>query len=164
MNPYKLINKVCYAFFIAMFIMFAVSGLAQIFNSITIDSEGNITHVTVTVAGVLIFEDAELSISLTQINWGTIVVDRSVDTDSIAQYTFYMVNSGNATGEYEMNVINWNMPEAEAAITVTWDITGVTIEPNQSIPVTLTLSISPQISYEVTNFSFDIVISANKIQ
>ena len=61
MNLTKIINKICYAFFISMFIIFFVGVLAQVYNSYIINNSGNVSDIDTTDEGVLIFSDPELS-------------------------------------------------------------------------------------------------------
>lgn len=107
---------------------------------------------TVTAVNVGVYSNAECTQTLTSINWGTISPGGSV-----AQ-TIYVKNTGNTQITLSMSTTNWNPPEANGPLTITWNKQGTTLAVGQSTAATLTLTASPSTS-GITTFSVNIVIT-----
>jgi len=147
-------------FFLIWTVVLSGSILGEILQSYVVNNRGNISHVT-TVVGVSVFEDPQLNTIITEIDWGTILVnDKTVNTT--VTKTIYLQNTGNATGTYFLNTYNWDNINVESFIILSWDFVG-TLEPDVAVPVILTLTVLPNIPLSVTSFTFDIIIDTEKV-
>ena len=71
--------------------------------------------------------------------------------------TFYLRNEGNSDLTLSLDATNWIPSNAQNYLTLSWNYGGQVIRPNQVLQVTLTLSVSPNIT-GIENFNFDIEI------
>jgi len=104
--------------------------------------------------GVGVYEDVDFTVSVTQIDWGVL------EPGATKNFTAYLRNESNVPISLNMTTQNWNPPEAEQFISVSWDQEGKTLQTNQVVSVTFSLSVSPNVS-GVTSFSFEIVITGS---
>ncbi len=89
------------------------------------------------------------------IDWGTISPGES------KTQAFYVKNLGSSPLTLALSTRNWNPTNADDYITLTWDYNDQPIQPNTIIRINLTLKVLSSIA-DVTNFSFDIVISVKQ--
>ena len=101
--------------------------------------------------GVGVYWDNGCTNPLSSIDWGML------EPGSSKNVTCYIRNEGNSPSTLSMYTSNWNPSGASDYITLTWDYGGQSINPDEAIQVTLTLSVSPSIG-GITSFSFDITI------
>jgi hypothetical protein len=106
---------------------------------------------TVRAVGVGVYWDSSCSQSVSVIDWG------SVEPGAVKNVTVYVRNEGNTPTTLSLQTSNWNPANATSYISLSWDYNGQTIDLNQVIGVTLSLSISSNIQ-GITTFSFDIVV------
>jgi len=106
---------------------------------------------TIKTVGVGVYKDVDFTVSVTQIDWGVL------EPGAAKNFTAYLRNESNVPISLNMTTQNWNPPEAESYISVSWDQEGKTLKPDQVVSVTFTLSVSADVS-GVTRFSFEIVI------
>lgn len=106
---------------------------------------------TVKAIGVGVYWDNELTNPLSSINWGVL------EPGSSENVTCYVRNEGNSVSTLSMYTSNWNPSNASDYITLSWDYSGQSINPNEAIQVTFTLSVDASID-GITSFSFDITI------
>ena len=116
----------------------------------TISSTGAVTAINVGV-----YSDSDCTNELTSLDWETISPGDSENK------TIYLKNTGNAQITLTMTTTNWTPTGAEGAITIVWDKENSKLTPNQVTPAIITLNISESIE-EITNFSFDIVITGTE--
>jgi hypothetical protein len=109
------------------------------------------SHGTIETVGVSAYKESSCVNSMTNIEWGTIVPGGSVTQ------TVYIRNEGNSALTLSLNTVNWSPANAGNYISVSWNYGGQTIQPNQVVQITLTLSVSSSIS-GVNDFYFDIMI------
>jgi len=121
---------------------------ALTYPSVRLRSVGNIKAL-----GVGVYWDSGCSQSVSSIDWGM------VEPGAVKNVTVYIRNEGNAPITLSLQTSNWNPSNAADYISLSWNYNGQTINANQVITVTLTLSISSNIQ-GITTFSFDIIISA----
>jgi hypothetical protein len=126
---------------------FSVVSLAVIYNIWTIPTSGKIR-----AYGVGIYWDSTCNEAVTSLDWG--IAEPGL-TQNVA---FYLRNEGNAPITIYLDTENWSPQTAATYMTLSWDYNGASINPDQVIQVTLTLSISSSIE-GITNFAFDIIIS-----
>ena len=62
----------------------------------------------------------------------------------------------------DLSTAQWSSDKAEQYLALTWDYGGETVELGQVVPVKLTLQVSPS-TIGVTDFSFDIIVTATEI-
>ena len=129
---------------------------------------------TIRTIGVKAYYDPKLQNITTQIQWGTTY------SGSTTNVTLYLKSTSNTQTTLHLQAANWTFLNSTNAIVsgpnpttqymnLTWNYKNTTVNPSQAIPVTLTLSVtnSPTftqflINNNVTNFSFDITISATE--
>jgi hypothetical protein len=91
------------------------------------------------------------------IDWGSIYPDQS------KQQVINIKVTGNVKATLSMNTSDWSPPEAEQYFTLSWNYTGEVIEPETTVPLTLTLHVSPDIQ-NITTFNFTITITAMEVE
>lgn len=96
--------------------------------------------------GVDVYQDRNLTMPLTQVNWGML---RPGD---VVTYKAYVLNSGNVPVNLTMTVTNWAPSEALNYINLTWDAEQWILPPNSNVAVTFTLSVDPTI-HDIEQFS-----------
>ena len=121
--------------------------LGQLTFRTTIGSQG-----AVKTFGVGVYWDSGCSSPVSSVDWGLI------ESDSAYNVTTYIRNEGNFATTLFLDVENWNPEDASNYLTLTWDYDNETIDPNETVRITLTLLTSSGME-EITSFSFDIVIS-----
>ena len=109
---------------------------------------------TIKTVGVKIYSDAALSNELVKIDWGLRPPGSEVSVEMWVQ------NTGNSPVTLTFYTSNWNPATAGDYMTLSWDYAGQTINPSAAQKITLTLSVSAEIS-GITNFSFDITVVAS---
>jgi len=123
--------------------------LSAVTSNKTLTNSGSVTGV-----GVGIYSDLACTNPVSSINWGTI------DPGSNVNKTIYVKNEGNTAVTLSIATSNWNPAIASSYLTLTWDYGGQTLTANQVLRTRLTLTASSSIT-GVTNFSFDITITAS---
>jgi hypothetical protein len=129
-------------------IIMAAGTYAVLLVSRTVPSTGRITTINVGV-----YRNSEATQALTSIDWGNLTAGTSTN------YTCYIKNTGNIQETLSMSTSGWTPATASQYITITWDRTGTTLNPNQVISATLTLTVSASIDTSITTFSNNITIT-----
>ena len=129
---------------------------------------------TIRTIGVKAFYDSNLQNETTNIQWGTTYSGSSDDV------TLYLKSTSNTETTLHLQAANWTFLNSRNDIVsgpnqttpylnLTWNYNNTTIDPGQAIPITLTLSVTDSpiftqflLNNNVTNFSFDIAISATE--
>ena len=106
---------------------------------------------SIKTVGIEVYIDSTKNNILTEINWGIL------EPNQIVTYNAYIVSISNSPINLFLSTTNWNPSNAEPYITLSWNYTGVVLQPNDEIPIIFTLQISPDTT-EIDNFSFDIII------
>jgi hypothetical protein len=118
-------------------------------------SQNNIHNIgTISTIGIGMYQDSGCTQNLTQINWGSLIAGNSIS------YTAYAKNLGNSPVTLTMTTANWNPSDAPNFLSLTWDYNGQTINQNQVVTVTFTLSSVNSTAYDFNSFGFDITIIA----
>jgi len=110
------------------------------------------SHGSVKGINVGLYWDQACTTPVESIQWGLI------EPGATTNKTVYIQNEGDANTTLAMTLSNWNPTNSPDYIGITWNYTGQTLDTNQAIPVTFTLSISENIQ-GVTNFNFDSTIA-----
>lgn len=100
-----------------------------------------------------IYRDVDCTQILTYIEWGNLYVGGSVT------FTAYIKNLDDVQTSLSMETSNWNPVEASNYMDLSWNYMNQDIKPNEIIPVTWTLTVSPNIK-NVKTFNFDIIITS----
>ena len=124
----------------------ALSVLASVQTSRTVSNAG-----TVKAVGVGVYWDSACTDPLSSIGWGMLEPGSSKDVSC------YIRNEGNSVSNLSMYTSNWNPSNASEYMSLSWDYGGQSINPDEVLQVTFTLSVSASIE-GIMNFSFDIVI------
>jgi len=103
-----------------------------------------------------IYWDEGCSNPVTEIDWSLLYPGG--DTDRVV----FIRNEMNLRVNLSLDTANWQPPEAEQYINLSWNYTNQILEVNEVIPVTLNLSVDPSIN-GITDFSVDIVITGTEI-
>jgi hypothetical protein len=106
---------------------------------------------TIMAVGVGVYQDSVCTKPLSSIDWGMLEPGSSSDE------TCYIRNEGNSVSTLSMSTSNWNPSTASNYMTLSWNYDGQSINPNEAVQVTFTLSVSASID-GITSFSFDITI------
>jgi len=104
--------------------------------------------------GVGVYWDQACTSTVTYIDWGT------VEPGSAVNKTCHIRNEGNSVSTLALETSNWSPSEAADYISLSWDYGEQSMNPGDVVRVTFTLSVSGSIQ-NITNFSFDITISAS---
>ena len=81
-----------------------------------------------------------LKTSVNNIDWGTLFVGSTVSQ----QVT--ITNNGTVPLTLSMTVDTWNPIQASSYITISWDQTGVTLQPGDSVTATFTITIAANVT------------------
>jgi len=99
-----------------------------------------------------VYQDAECTVALTEIDWGTL------EPGDSENFFAYVKNLGDVPFTMTLSTENWDPTEAATYMTLSWDYANQTIQIDEVLPVTFTLTVHEEA--EEGNFSFDIVITA----
>lgn len=115
------------------------------------------TLITVKVAADLgVYQDSACTIPLTSIDWG------SATPGTAITITIYVKNTGQGTSmALNMTASNWNPPNANGPIAVTWSLEGTKLQPGQLATGVLTATVSPAIA-GIKNFYVQISITGTQ--
>ena len=127
-----------------------VSALGARVSTRTISNTGSIMAV-----GIGVYSDSGCTAALSSVSWGTL------DPGSTATATAYLKNEGNVPVTLSIQAGNWNPASAQNYFTLTWNRNGYVLAVGASVQAVLSLAVSSSIS-NVTNFSFDITITATQ--
>jgi hypothetical protein len=106
-------------------------------------SSGQISNSsTISVVGVGVFWNSACSNITTNINWG--VVQPGKTTTQV----IYIQNRGNIPETLAESTYGWNPSNVALIISFSWNYTGATLQPSQTSPVALYLTIANRNSTE----------------
>jgi len=135
--------------FIIIFFMVIISvGLiaGTLISRIEITSTGKLKVVKVNV-----YKDIDCIDKVSEINWGVLEPGESKN------FTCYIRNESNTNVTLSMTTANWVPNQAAYYISLSWNLEGVEMSPDEIMPCNFTLTVSSSI-YGITNFSFDIMV------
>ena len=130
-------------------LFFATITRSTLDRSMRIGSSG-----TVKAIGVGVYWDSSYTNKVSSISWGII------EPGSLNNVSVYIKNESNSPITLTLQTENWNPTNASNYLALSWDYDGQTINVDEVIQVTLTLTVSSSIQ-GITNFNFDIVISGS---
>jgi hypothetical protein len=100
-----------------------------------------------------IYSNSACTQNATTIDWGTL--QRGLSTSR----TIYIKNTGPTNTVLTLSTTSWNPTYASSAITLTWNLDGRTLAPDEVVQATLTLAVSSTINASITSFSFNVQIT-----
>jgi hypothetical protein len=100
-----------------------------------------------------VYSDSACTQTATSLNWG------SLEPGDQATRTVYVKNNGNTAVSLSVSTTGWSPLNAQQWMTVSWNRQGETLQPNQSIQATITLTVSSSIDSGISNFNFDVTIT-----
>ena len=127
-----------------------VSALGVLVATRTISTTGNVSAV-----GVGAYWDSSCNYAVSSIDWGALEPGATVDK------TIYIKNEGSLTVLLGMTTEDWDPASASSYISLSWNRENYELNSGSVIQAVLTLSVSSSVS-EITNFSFDIVITGTE--
>jgi hypothetical protein len=104
--------------------------------------------------GIGAYWDPGLTSKVSTTDWGLL------QPGAQKSFTVYVHNEGNSPVTLSLSTSNWTTSTASAYLALTWNYNGQTIGPSAQMQVTLTLTVSSNIT-GISNFSFDIIIAAS---
>lgn len=127
-----------------------VSGLGVLVATRIISNTGNVKAV-----GVGVYWDSSCTNVVSSINWG------DLQPGEATEVTIYIKNEGSIAMVLSMTIDNWNPASASSYMTLSWNRENYVLNAGSVVSAILTLSVSSSVS-EITNFSFDIIISGTE--
>jgi len=111
---------------------------------------------TISAVNVGIYSDSQCNQKVTSVDWGTLSPGETLTK------TIYIKNTCNTRLTLRMTKTNWDPPEADGPISITWNREGATLNAGQSVQAVITLSVSSSIS-GITSFDVDVVITGTSV-
>jgi len=109
----------------------------------------------VDAVSVGVYWDYDCTCLVESINWG------SLSPGSSTMVSLFFRNEVDADVRLSLNTTGWKPTHASEDLALDWNYTRGLLRPGELVHTTLSLSVSPRIT-NVTDFSFDIVISATE--
>lgn len=106
--------------------------------------------------GVGVYKDPRCSENVTIIDWGVLRPGEK------ASFVIYVRNEGNTQLKLNITTSRWDPENASKYMVLAWSPNDGVISPLEVVPITLTLSVSPNIE-GVTNFQFEILIVGTEV-
>jgi hypothetical protein len=113
----------------------------------TVASNGTVSSVNVGV-----YTNNQCNQNCTSLTWGTI------DPGDSTSKTVYVKNTGTVRITISMTTESWTPTNANNYLTLTWNRQNTVLDPGESVPATITLSVDSNTG-SLTSFSFNIVIT-----
>ena len=110
---------------------------------------------SVEAVGVEVYWEINCLNSVSSIDWG------SLELGTAHEVTIYIKNEGTVPVTLNMSLGNWTPPAASTYVIVEWNREGQTLNPEEVLETTITLSISPETD-GISNFTFYITIAGNE--
>jgi len=107
-------------------------------------------------ANIRFYRESGCVNNLTSINWGTLYPGAS------RTVTVYVKNLGTVPLSLDFYLADWNPSTASTYLTLSWDYSGMELQPNQVLSITFTLEVSQSIQ-GITNFDFNIYVTATEV-
>ena len=154
---------------ITLLVSAAISIILDNRNNISLPSIGYIHTI-----GVKAYWDPTLQNQTAQINWGTVY------TGSSYNVTLYLQSTSNIPTTLSLTITNWTYintnntviagpSDSTPYLNLTWNHQNQTLDPNQTLQITLTLTTDSSASFltflinnNITQFSMDITMQANE--
>lgn len=139
-------RKALYVALAVAFVIGAPLAYSSLSNSLNLRNTGTLK--TINVAA---YWDSACTSQVTSVDWGT------VEPGSTKNVDIYLKNTGNAPITLSLSVSNWSPSNASNYVSLSWNYSGQQISPGSVVQVTLTLTVSSNVS-GISSFSFDMTI------
>jgi len=131
----------------------ALSLAGQVFSAVqpnrTVSNAGEVRTI-----GVGVYQDSGCTNILRFIDWGVL------EPGSSKNFACYIRNELSSVSTLSMSTSSWEPPNAADFLTLSWDYGGQSIDIDDVVQVTFTLSVDASIE-GITSFSFNITIAGN---
>jgi hypothetical protein len=117
----------------------------------TIPSDGTV----MSAANIGAYTDSDCTQNCTNISWGTL------NPNSTTNKTIYVKNTGTTPITLSMTTENWTPTDADDYLTLTWNQQNTVLDPDESTPANLTLTVAADTG-DLTSFSFNIIITGTE--
>jgi hypothetical protein len=107
---------------------------------------------SISAVNVGLYSDSQCSQKLTSVDWGTLSPGETLTK------TLYIKNTCNSRLTLRMTENNWDPPQADGPISITWNREGSAINAGQILQAVITLSVSSTIS-DIASFDVQVVIT-----
>lgn len=107
----------------------------------------------VKTVGVEAYWNVGCTQNVTLIDWGTLYASL------VQNVTIYVKNTSNGDANLTLTTQTWTPSNASTFLTLTWNYNGTLLHQNEVRQTVLFLAVSDSIT-GITNFSFDIIITA----
>ena len=107
---------------------------------------------TITTLNVGLFSDQQCTQNCDSMSWGGIYAGES------ASKNIYVKNTGDANITLSMSITDWIPESADGPISMTWNREDYTLDPEETIHATLTLTISENTD-GISNFGYKMLIT-----
>jgi hypothetical protein len=107
---------------------------------------------SISAVNVGLYSDSQCSQKLTSVDWGTLSPGETLTK------TIYIKNTCNGRLTLKMTKTNWDPPQADGPISITWNREGSPINAGQTLQAVITLSVSSTIS-DIASFDVQVVIT-----
>jgi hypothetical protein len=150
----KLLSRINKRLLFALLVLICASSSLSIIAGSQLASTIISNHGNLRVDGVGAYQDANCSIAVKYLDWGTL------EPGSAKNIKLYIRNEGNHAATLYFTTNNWNPVNTSSYITLSWNYSGVMLGPMEHIEVILTLSVSSIVT-NIADFSFDVIIGTS---
>jgi len=150
--------KVSLAVVFVLFVLFGVVVWSLTLYSLKVA----VGEVRVVGVGVGVYWDSNCDNRVDFLSWGKIVVNPLIGEVS-KNVTVCVRNEGSAPIVVRLNASNWSPANVEKYVRLSWDYDGRVLDSDETVTVTLTLSVDSGIWFEsprIQDYSFEIIVSA----
>jgi hypothetical protein len=117
----------------------------------TIPSDGTV----ISPVNIGVYTDSDCTQNCTNISWGTL------NPNTTTNKTIYVKNTGTVPLTLSMTTESRTPTDADDYLTLTWDQQSTILNPDETTPANLTLSVAADTG-DLTSFSFNIVITGTE--
>jgi hypothetical protein len=117
----------------------------------TIPSDGTV----ISPVNIGAYTDSQCTQNCTNISWGTL------NPNTTTNKTIYVKNTGTVPLTLSMTTESRTPTDADDYLTLTWDQQSTILNPDETTPANLTLSVAADTG-DLTSFSFNIVITGTE--
>jgi len=124
------------------------------FAALTVNKSLTLTGGIALSPNIGVYSDSACLNNITSINLNNLNVGAQTNQ------TFYIKNTGAIALTLSMATLNWSPSNASTEVALTWNQEATRVQPDQSIPATLTIDVSS--NADITTFSVQISITGTQ--
>jgi hypothetical protein len=132
--------------------LLAVTTAGVLSSSQSLPSGGTVAAVQASV-NIGVYGDVGCTQPASSVSWGTL------NPGDVTTRTVWIKNTGTAAALLSMSTNGWSPANANQWLSITWNLNGRSIAPNEVVQATLTLSVSANVDSSITTFSVNILIT-----